>query len=139
MEEEGVMGQEVVVLGDRLRSQAKALSQQRNNPNITVVSADQIGRFQDANIGDAVKRIPGVTMQNDQGEACDIIIRAMAPELNSVTLNGDRIPSVEGGNLRVQMDLIPSDMIQTGEVNKTLTRDIPPLRLVRPGGQNKGC
>jgi TonB-dependent receptor len=48
----------------------------------------------------------------------------MAPELNSVMLNGDRIPSAEGDNRRVQMDLIPSDMIQPIEVNKTLTSDM---------------
>src|SRR5690606_15207335 len=105
--------------------QAKALNAQKNNPNITnIVSADQVGRFPDANIGDAMKRIPGITMQNDQGEARNIIIRGLAPELNAVTMNGDRIPSAEGDNRRVQMDLIPSDMIQTIEVNKTLTPDM---------------
>ncbi|QEH43217.1 TonB-dependent receptor [Chitinophaga sp. XS-30] len=121
----GIAGKEVIVLGDRLRGQAKALNQQKNNPNITnIVSADQIGRFPDANVGDAIKRIPGITMQNDQGEARNIIIRGLAPELNSVMLNGDRIPSAEGDNRRVQMDLIPSDMVQTIEVNKTLTPDM---------------
>lgn len=125
MDEGAIQGKEVVIMGDRLRGQAKALNVQKNNPNITnIVSADQIGRFPDANIGDAVKRIPGITMQNDQGEARNIIIRGLAPELNSVTLNGDRIPSAEGDNRRVQMDLIPSDMIQTIEVNKTLTPDM---------------
>lgn len=118
-------GSEVVVIGDRLKGQAKALTQQKNNFNITnIVSADQIGRFPDANIGDAMKRIPGITMQNDQGEARNIIIRGLAPELNSVTMNGDRIPSAEGDNRRVQMDLIPADMIQTIEVNKTLLPDM---------------
>lgn len=118
-------GSEVVVIGDRLKGQAKALTQQKNNFNITnIVSADQIGRFPDANVGDAMKRIPGITMQNDQGEARNIIIRGLAPELNSVTMNGDRIPSAEGDNRRVQMDLIPSDMIQTIEVNKTLLPDM---------------
>lgn len=116
-----VLGDAVLVLGDRLKGQAKALNQQRTNANITnVVSSDQIGRFPDANIGDALKRIPGITMQNDQGEARDIIIRGMAPQLNSVTLNGERIPSAEGDNRRVQMDLIPSDMIQTIQVNKAV-------------------
>ncbi len=116
---------EVVVMGDRLRGQAAALNQQRSNANITnVISSDQVGRFPDANIGDALKRVPGVTMQNDQGEARNIIIRGLAPELNSVTLNGDRIPSAEGDNRRVQMDLIPADMISTIEVNKTLTPDM---------------
>jgi len=116
---------EVVVFGDRLKGQSKALSQQKNSGNITnVISADQMGRFPDANIGDAIKRVPGITMQNDQGEARNIIIRGMGPEFNSVTLNGERIPSAEGDNRRVQMDLIPTDMVQTVQVNKTLTADM---------------
>lgn len=116
---------EVLILGDRLKGQSRALNQQRNNSNITnVISADQIGRFPDANIGDAIKRVPGIAMQNDQGEARNIIIRGMGPELNSVNLNGERIPSAEGDNRRVQMDLIPSDMVQTVEVNKTLTPEM---------------
>lgn len=116
---------EVVVVGDALKGQARAINQQKNNNNITnVISSDQVGRFPDANIGDALKRVPGITMQNDQGEARNIIIRGLAPTLNSVTLNGDRIPSAEGDNRNVQMDLIPSDMIATIEVNKTLTPDM---------------
>ena len=121
MVEVAISGNEVIVIGDRLKGQAKALNQQRNNSNITnVVSADQIGRFPDANIGDAIKRIPGITMQNDQGEARNIIIRGMAAGLNSVTLNGERIPSAEGDNRNIQMDLIPADMVQTIEVNKAI-------------------
>jgi TonB-dependent receptor len=116
---------EVIVLGDRLRGQAKAINKQKSNQNITnVISSDQVGRFPDANIGDALKRVPGITMQNDQGEARNIIIRGLAPTLNSVTLNGDRIPSAEGDNRNIQMDLIPADMISTIEVNKTLTSDM---------------
>lgn len=118
-------GEEILVLGDRLKGQAKALNQQKNNINITnIVAADQIGRFPDANVGDAVKRIPGITMQGDQGEARNIIIRGLAPQLNSVMINGERVPSAEGDNRNIQMDLIPSDMIQTIEVNKAVTPDM---------------
>jgi TonB-dependent receptor len=114
-----------VIVGDILKGQAKALNQQKNSKNIgNIISSDQVGRFPDANVGDALKRVPGITMQNDQGEARNIIIRGLAPSLNSVTLNGDRIPSAEGDNRNVQMDLIPSDMISTIEVNKTLTSDM---------------
>jgi TonB-dependent receptor len=108
-----------------LQNQAKALNKQRKNTAVTnIVSADQIGRFPDASVGEAVKRIPGITMQNDQGEARDIVIRGLAPQLNSVMINGERMPSAEGDNRRIQMDLIPSDMIQTIEVNKALTPDM---------------
>lgn len=117
--------QEVKILGFGRQSQARALNKQKNNSNISnVVSSDQIGKFPDANIGDALKRVPGITMQNDQGEARNIIVRGLASELNSVTLNGNRIPSAEGDNRKVQMDLIPADMIQLIEVNKTLTPDM---------------
>lgn len=123
--EGATIGEEILVLGDGLRGQARALNQQRNNMNITnVVSSDQAGRFPDANIGDALKRISGVTIQNDQGEARRIIIRGMAPQLNSVTINGERIPSAEGDNRNIQLDLIPSDMIQSIEVNKAVTPDM---------------
>ncbi|MFC3417848.1 TonB-dependent receptor [Algoriphagus hitonicola] len=121
LEEKEFESAEFIVFGDRLKGQAKALNQQKTNSNITnIVSSDQVGRFPDANIGDALKRIPGITMQNDQGEARNIVIRGMAPQLNSVTLNGERIPSAEGDNRNIQMDLIPSDMIQTIEVNKAV-------------------
>ncbi len=116
---------EVQVTAYGLSGQSKALNTQRSNMNITnVVSTDQIGKFPDANIGDAVKRIPGITMQVDQGEARNIIVRGLAPQLNSVTLNGSRIPSAEGDNRNVQMDLIPADMIQTIQVNKAVTPDM---------------
>lgn len=115
----------IMIVGQILKGQARALNQQKNKQNITnIISSDQIGRFPDANVGDALKRVPGITMQNDQGEARNIIIRGLAPNLNSVTLDGDRIPSAEGDNRNVQMDLIPSDMISTIEVNKTLTSDM---------------
>lgn len=116
---------EVEVTGLALVGQAKALNTQKTNLNVTnVVSTDQIGKFPDANIGDAIKRIPGITMQVDQGEARNVIVRGLAPQLNSVTLNGSRIPSAEGDNRNIQMDLIPSDMIQTIEVNKAVTPDM---------------
>ncbi|MEA1786576.1 TonB-dependent receptor [Arenibacter sp. GZD96] len=114
----------VEVIGYGFSSQAKALNTQKNNMNITnVVSTEQIGKFPDANIGDAIKRIPGITMQVDQGEARNIIVRGLSPQLNSVTLNGSRIPSAEGDNRNIQMDLIPADMIQSIEVSKAVTPD----------------
>jgi TonB-dependent receptor len=123
--EAAVVGNELIIIGDQLRGQARALNQQKNNANITnVVSADQVGRFPDANIGDALKRIPGITIQNDQGEARDIIIRGIAPQLNSITLNGVRMPSAEGDNRRIQLDLIPADAIQSVEVNKAVLPDM---------------
>ena len=120
----GVSLQEIVVTS-QLRGQAKALNSQLSRDNITnIIAADQIGRFPDANIGDALKRIPGINVQYDQGEARFGNIRGTAPQLNSITINGERIPSAEAEIRTIQLDLIPSDMIQTVELNKAVTPDM---------------
>lgn len=114
-----------VVITSQLKGQAKALNSQLRNDNITnVIAADQIGRFPDANIGDAIKRIPGINVQYDQGEARFGNIRGTAPQLNSITINGERIPSAEAEVRSIQLDLIPSDMVQTVEVSKAVTPDM---------------
>lgn len=114
---------EVVVTGV-FSGQQRAINAQKNNINITnVVSADQIGKYPDSNIGDALKRISGINVQYDQGEARFGQVRGTPAEFSSVTINGSRLPSAEGDIRNVQLDLIPSDMIQTIEVSKTLMPD----------------
>ncbi|GAA4836627.1 TonB-dependent receptor [Algivirga pacifica] len=115
---------EVVVWGNA-SGQNKAINQQKASDRIVnVISSDQIGRFPDSNIGDAMKRIPGVYVQYDQGEARFANIRGTAPQLNSITINGERIPSAEAEIRSVQLDLVPADMIQMVEVSKAVTPDM---------------
>lgn len=103
----------------------KALQQQRSAIGISnVISADQMERFPDENIGDALKRIPGVNVQYDQGEARFGQVRGTAPDMNAVTVNGNRTPSAEGGTRAAQLDLIPAEMIQTIDVRKVVTSDM---------------
>ena len=121
---EGVELQEVVV-GGAFQGQRRAINAQKSNLGITnVVSADQVGKFPDSNIGDALKRISGINVQYDQGEARFGQVRGTSADLSSVTVNGNRVPSAEGDTRNVQLDLIPADMIQTIEVNKVVTPDM---------------
>ena len=121
---EGLELQEVVV-GGAFQGQRRAINSQKNSLGITnVVSADQVGKFPDSNIGDALKRISGINVQEDQGEARFGQVRGTSADLSSVTINGNRIPSAEGDTRNVQLDLIPADMIQTIEVNKVVTPDM---------------
>ncbi len=121
---EGIELQEVVV-GGTFQGQRRALASQKNALGITnVVSADQVGKFPDSNIGDALKRISGINVQYDQGEARFGQVRGTSADMSSVTINGNRVPSAEGETRNVQLDLIPADMIQTIEVNKVVTPDM---------------
>lgn len=121
---EGVELQEVNVQG-AFSGQRRALQMQKNTMGIiNVVSADQVGKFPDSNIGDALKRISGINVQYDQGEARFGQVRGTSADLTSVTVNGNRLPSAEGDTRNVQLDLIPADMIQTIEVSKVVTSDM---------------
>lgn len=59
---------EVVVSGFQ-GGVVKSLNKQRNDVNVTnVVSSDQVGKFPDANIGDALKRVSGIAQDGFNGE-----------------------------------------------------------------------
>ncbi len=114
-----------VVVTSVMQGQHRAINSQKNALNmVDVISSDQAGKYPDQNIGDALKRISGINVQYDQGEARFGQVRGTPAEMSSVTINGDRVPSAEGEARSVQLDLIPTDMIQTIEVNKVVTADM---------------
>lgn len=115
---------EVVVSGLR-RGQAKALSQQKSADNIkNVVSEEQMEKFPDINSAEAMQRLPGISIQRDQGEGRYVQIRGTPPRMNSMKINGENIPSPEGGDRTAQMDIIPADQLASIEVIKAITPDM---------------
>ena len=121
---EGMELDEVKVKG-AFSGQRRAMQMQKSSMGVTnVVSADQVGKFPDSNIGDALKRINGINVQYDQGEARFGQVRGTSADLTSVKVNGNRLPSAEGDTRNVQLDLIPADMVQTIEVSKVVTSDM---------------
>ena len=115
---------EVVVLG-RIQGQQKALNQQKNSGQVVnIVAADQIGRFPDPNTAEAVQRIPGVTLQRDQGEGRFVIVRGLSPQFTTTNINGVQIPSPEADVRFVALDAVPANQLASIEVYKTLTPDL---------------
>ncbi|MFC1565439.1 TonB-dependent receptor [Candidatus Neomarinimicrobiota bacterium] len=115
---------DVTVSGLR-QAEAKALNTQKNNDNITnVIVAEQIEAFPDPNAAEALRRLPGVSIQQDQGEGRYVLIRGTEARLNSTQINGNNLPSPEDDNRNVQLDVIPSDLLGSIEVSKALTPDM---------------
>jgi TonB-dependent receptor len=122
---EGGIMLEGVTVGSSLHGQAKALNQQRNAPNIkNIVSADLIGRFPDPNVAEALQRIPGISIQRDQGEGRYVQIRGTDPNLSNITINGEQIAAPEGDDRTVALDMIPSNILSSIEVTKAITPDM---------------
>ncbi len=120
----GGITEEIIVQGFRSGT-ASALNQQRAADTVTsVVSADAIGALPDANVAEAVQRVPGVFLERDQGEGRFIGIRGMDPNLNTTTINGLLVPSPETGARSVALDVIPADLLEGLEITKTFTPDM---------------
>ncbi len=114
----------VEVTGEAL-GQVKAMVEQREAVNIkNVVSSEQIDKFPDVSAADVVQRIPGITLQRDQGEGKYIQLRGTPPELTNFNINGEQIPSPEGNVRYVGMDVISANQIDIIEVTKVLTPDM---------------
>lgn len=113
----------VVITGQRA-SLAKAIAAQDKADNIiSVVSSDDIGGLPDKNAAEALARLPGVSVQRDQGEGRYITVRGLGPDLNSVTINGALLPSPEASRRAVALDVLPAGLVRSLEVSKTLTPD----------------
>lgn len=114
-----------VVEGTR-EGQARALQQKRAAGNIMdAVSADAVGKFPDGNAAEALRRVPGVSLEIDQGEGRFVVVRGIDAALNNVTLNGQSIGSpAEQGRRGLAMDSVPADLISRLEVVKAVTPDL---------------
>lgn len=116
---------EIVVVGSRpiAESLAAALTVQKNSDSlVSVLAADAIGRLPDQNIAQAISRLPGVSIQRDQGQARFVNLRG-AP-LNWTTLSFDGIFVVSPQGRDARFDTIPSALAAQVVVQKAVTPDL---------------
>lgn len=107
------------------RGQQKAMLDQKLAENIkNIVSSEQIEQFPDMNAAEVIQRIPGITLQRDQGEGRFVQLRGTPPELTNFNINGEQIPSPEGDVRYVGLDVIAADQIEFVEITKVLTPDM---------------
>lgn len=117
--------EEVVVFGDRQHGEAEAINRTRAAENIVqVLPAEVITSLPNANIADALGRLPSVTIERDEGEGKYVQIRGTEPRLSNTMVDGVTIPSPESGVRQIKLDTIASDLVESVEINKTLQANI---------------
>ncbi len=115
--------EETVVVGSRASLQS-ALNKMRESDKASgVVDSDAIGTFADINVAESLRRISGIMVENDQGEGRYVSVRGMNTDLNAMTINGVNTASPEDRR-GVMLDGVPSDLLETMTVYKTLTPDL---------------
>lgn len=115
---------EIVVIGQRAMLQ-NAIARQRESDRVeSIITRDAIGQFPDQNVAESVRRLTGVNVLNDQGEGRFIAVRGLDPALNGASINGTRIPSPESDTRSVALDVVPSELVESIQIIKTLTPDM---------------
>jgi TonB-dependent receptor len=112
---------EVLVSGERPSAEAEAVNRQKNAANLVQVLPDEVIRsLPNANMADALGRLPSVTIERDEGEGKYVQVRGTEPRLTNTTIDGINVPSPEGGVRQIKFDAIPADIVESVEINKTL-------------------
>jgi TonB-dependent receptor len=110
----------IIVTGVR-EAQEQAAAEKRDALNVTeTLRANDVGKLPDQNVAEAIKRLPGLSVANDQGEGRYAIVRGIDPGLLNVTLNGQTLPAPEPDGRQVKLDDLPSAMIQAVTVTKSV-------------------
>jgi TonB-dependent receptor len=113
--------EEILVSVERPRGEAEDINRQRTADNIVqVLSSEVITSLPNANIADAVGRLPSVTLERDEGEGKYVQIRGTEPRLSNTTVDGVILPSPESGVRQIKLDTVASDLVDSVEINKTL-------------------
>lgn len=118
------MMEHIQVVGGR-EGQARALNAQRSADSIrSVVSSDYLGRFPDDNVAESMQRLPGASIQRDQGEGKYVNVRGAPLEFSNVSVDGVVLPSPDSGTRAIDLDTIPADVISSLELTKAITPDM---------------
>jgi TonB-dependent receptor len=113
----------VVLTGQAAGLRSALDKQQAAQGVVNVVHADGIGQLPDNNAAEALARMPGVSVERDQGEGRFVRIRGLGPDLNAVSINGTLVPSAESDRRAVGLDVVPAGLIRSLVVTKTATPD----------------
>ena len=114
----------VLVIGQQANLLSSLARQRASDTVDTVLTRDAIGQFPDQNVAEALRRAPGINVLNDQGEGRFVSVRGLDPNLNSASINGNRVLATGGDERAVALDVIPSELIESIEIKKSLTPDM---------------
>ena len=115
-------GEEVTVYGGRQSGEVEAINRELTSDNILqVLPVEIITSLPNTNIADALGRLPSVTLERDEGEGKYVQIRGLEPRLANVTIDGVNVPAPESGVRQIKLDVIPANLVDSVEINKTLS------------------
>lgn len=123
--------EEVVVTGYRAALRESLQTKRDATVVEDVLTAEDVGKFPDKNVAEALQRLPGIVTERDFGEGERINLRGTLTTLTKTTLNGHSLSTADWFILDQQNAtrsfnylLLPADLIGKVEVMKTAAADV---------------
>lgn len=125
--EGSVVQLEALVVSGQVLSLRRAIAEKRAELVVAdAVSADEIGSIPDFGLGEALERVPGVSMiiNNGRGESQFATLRGLNADYNAVLIDGLQLPSTETNRRNVSLDVIPASLAKNIIALKTFTPEM---------------
>jgi len=113
-----------VVITARANKESKEaiLAQRKNSAQVSDgVSKEEMSKLPDADAGQALKRVSGVTLVGDKF----IYVRGSSDRYSNTTLNGSALTSTEPDKRSFDFGMFPSEFLQQANITKSFTPDLP--------------
>jgi TonB-dependent receptor len=123
------VSEEIVVTGYKGSLQSATNAKRTSVSMVESVFAEDIGKFADTNIAEAINRMPGVQISRDVfGDGVNVSIRGLGSSFTKVTLNDSQIAVASAGsvdsqnqNREIDLNLFPTELFTRFDVKKTPT------------------
>lgn len=114
---------EITVTADAVAStEAALLAERKGAAQISdSIGSDEIKKGTGSDAADAVKRVTGISLQNDKY----VFVRGLGERYSNTALNGAKIPSTEFEKKVVPLDIFPAGLLEKIKVSKSYTVDRP--------------
>ena len=101
---------------------------------VDAVSAEDVGKLPDSDVGQSLGRIPGISVGRDFGQGASVSIRGTDPQMTYTTLNGQTVASTGWYDQKAidrsfNYSLLPSELIGGMEVYKSQQADLSLIHI----------
>ena len=115
---------DIVVTGIRASLAASLDAKRASDSIVDVITAEDIGKFPDANVAETLQRVPGVSIDRQAGEGRFASINGLGPEFVSVLVNGRAI-ATDNPDRSFSFDTLASELVSSIKVYKTANAIVP--------------
>ncbi|HEY4077159.1 MAG TPA: TonB-dependent receptor [Rhizomicrobium sp.] len=115
----------VTVTGEKFAVE-KSINDKRTSSVVSDgISADEIGSIPEFGLGDALRKVPGLALQinNGRGEDQFLTLRGLNPDYNSIEIDGLQLVSTEETRRQVSLDVLPAVLVNQVSVSKSWSAD----------------